>query len=81
MLSKDRLERPTFLLATLACFGCSASALNEPIGMPTFHTGFSLQPNDARGLHLKPGDLVKILVIPDSLTRDLPTDGVSLLRS
>lgn len=49
--------------------------------MPTFPEGFPLQPSDARGRHLQPGDLVKILVIPDSLTHDLPANEVPLLRS
>jgi len=42
--------------------------------------GYPLSPHDANGVRLKAGMLVRILVIPESLTHDLPPDEVSRLK-
>lgn len=43
--------------------------------------GYPLAPVDANGQTLAAGDLVRIGVIPDWLTHDLPIDEVKLLRA
>jgi hypothetical protein len=44
-------------------------------------SGFPLAPFDANGVEIKPGSLVRIPTIPDSLIHDLPPQDVSLLKS